>query len=213
MSGTEVAHDPELKFRRVQVSDDPANGDLAGKQIGFSTEQEPPQVTSGTFSVPEGYHSKFLPTDTEGGRFDPEAKLNVAQQKLTAAKSNAELQQAIIDLNHIRQSYGMPALDDKMLSARSIEMKLGGVRDAVQSELERTRGISRAKDQGQELGALQQEHVQRQAELDAALASGDPAAAEAAKLRQDEILARVRELHPGRAYEDQNLIRRLPTLR
>ena len=40
VSGTEVAHDPELKFRRVQVSDDPANGDLAGKQIGFSTEQE-----------------------------------------------------------------------------------------------------------------------------------------------------------------------------
>jgi hypothetical protein len=94
MVGTEVAFDPELKFRRVQLSDDPANGDLAGKQIGFSTEHEPPQVTSGTFSVPEGYHSEFLPT--EGGRFDPEAKLNIAQQKLTAAKSNAELQQAII---------------------------------------------------------------------------------------------------------------------
>jgi hypothetical protein len=98
----------------------------------------------------------------------------------------------------------MPALDDKMLSARSIEMKLGGVRDAVQGELERTRGISRAKDQGQELGALQQEHVQRQAELDAALAARDPAAAEAAKLRQDEILTRVRELYPGRAYTDES---------
>ena len=208
VTGTEVAFDPELKFRRVQVSDDPANGDLAGKQIGFSTEHEGPQVTSGTFSVPEGYHSEFLPT--EGGRFDPEAKLNVAHQKLTAAKSNAELQQAIIDLNHARQGYGMPALDDRMLSAKTIEMKLGGVRDAAQSELERTRQLAKAKDNGQELNALAQEHAQRGAEFDAASMSGDVAAAEAARVRQEEINKRIAEVHPPTADRfDQDRMRKI----
>src|SRR5580765_514850 len=196
VTGTEVAYDPELKFRRIQLDDNPANGDLAGKQIGYSTEHEPPLAGDGTYNVPEGYHSEFLPTAE--GRFDPEAKLNIAQQKLTAAKSNAELQQGIIELNHARQSYGLPALDDKMLSARTIELKLGGIRDAASSELERTRQLAKAKDQGQELGSLVSEYAQRQAEFEAATAAKDDVTAQAASARQKELSARIAELHkPG----------------
>jgi hypothetical protein len=207
VTGTEVAYDPELKFRRVQLDDNPANGDLAGKQIGFSTEHEPPVGAEGTFSVPEGYHSEFLPT--EGGRFDPEAKLNIAQQKLTAAKSNAELQQGIIELNHARQSYGLPALDDKMLSARTIELKLGGIRDAANSELERTRQLAKAKDEGQELGTLTQEYAQRQTEFEAATAARDDIAAQAASARQKELAARMSELHRMGDLSDYDRMREI----
>ena len=191
--GTEVAFDPETGFRRVQLSDDPRNGELAGKQVGYDTRHESASTEPGVYNLPEGYHSEFLPVDTEG-RFDPVAKLRTAEQKLAAAKTNGDLQTAVVELNGVRQSYGMGALDDVQIAGRQREFGLGSARDTVQSEIERTRGLTKAKDEGRELGALEQERVARQAEVDAATVGGDVVAGDAARARLAEIDRRHGEL-------------------
>ena len=67
VTGTVVRETPE--WRLIRVADDPRNGELAGKQIGFATKDEPgvrpgelPETQ--VFGVPQGhwreYHNKEL---------------------------------------------------------------------------------------------------------------------------------------------------------
>lgn len=193
VSGVEVSFDPETGFRRIRVADDPANGELAGKEIAYSTAHEP-KVAEGTFALPEGYHSE-MPT-TETGHYDPVAKFKAAEERLAAAKTNADMHGVMVELNAARQAEGLRPVDDAGLAARRQGYELGNDREAAQSLLEQSRRLADARMRGRERIALGEERAVRQAELDAAMAANDVGAVRVAQDRMTAIDNRLLTITP-----------------
>ena len=194
VTGMEVAFDPETGFRRIKVADDPANGELAGKEIGYSVEHEP-KVAEGTYSLPEGYHSE-MPT-TEAGLYDPVGKFTAAEQRLAVAKTNADMHGVLVELNAARQAEGLRPIDDTHVAGRRQGYELGTDKDAVQSLLEQSRRVAEAKMAGKERNALGEERRVRQAEADAATALNDAVAAKVASDRLSAIDGRLLAITPN----------------
>ena len=94
----------------MQVSDDPANGDLAGKVIGWDQKLDPPNLPEGQFSVPEGYHSEFGFRDD--GSLDVDRALDSVNKAVDAAKTGGDLSGAVHTINGVRAKYAQPPVDD-----------------------------------------------------------------------------------------------------
>src|SRR4029077_1080459 len=102
VTGTVLREKPG--YRWIQVADDPRNGDLAGKQIGYVTKDEPgvrPGELPDTqvFGVPQGHWAEFYQKELSSaagdlvrpGEFDAGRALVEADQAVAAAKSGADL--------------------------------------------------------------------------------------------------------------------------
>lgn len=152
--GTQHFHNPRTGFRMVKTPD--------GRIVGYSTLHEPHPVPSKQFpgqfeySVPEGFWSDFkdnrpvrgqdltqpeLPVGAEAtGYFDHVAALQQAEAKLDAAKTEADMQQAIVDYNATRMLHGMPphADADALMRAKKFS-KEGDLRTGYRSLINKTR--------------------------------------------------------------------------
>ena len=83
---------------------------------------------------------------------DPVIKLNTAEQRLAAAKDNVDFQDSIVEVNEVRQRYGLAPIDDVEISLRQSRFGLGSDRDSVQSHIDETRRLATAKEEGKALG-------------------------------------------------------------
>ena len=79
---------------------------------------------------------------------DPVIRLQTAEQRMAAAKDNVDVQDAIGDINDVRQQYGMKPLDDAEIVGRQQRLSLGSDREAIQSHIDETRRMATAKEEG-----------------------------------------------------------------
>jgi hypothetical protein len=140
--------DEKPGWRRIQVADDPRNGDLAGKQIGYVTKDEPgvrPGELPDTqvFGVPQGHWAEFYQKELSSaagdlvapGEFDAGRALVEADQAVAAAKSGSDLQGAVVKLNGVRAHYGEAPIDDVALASILETRKVGDERAAIRAAI------------------------------------------------------------------------------
>ena len=179
VTGTVVRETPD--WRLIRVADDPRNGELAGKQIGFATKDEPgvrpgelPETQ--VFGVPQGhwreYYNKEL-SSTGGdlvptGEFDAGRALSEADQELGAAKSGADVQAAVVKLNGVRAHYGEAAIDDAHLARIMEERKVGDERAAIRVVINDTRRLLNADTEAANINRLVAQREALHMELDTA---------------------------------------------
>ena len=179
VTGTVVTERPG--WRLVRVSDDPSNGELAGKQIGYATKDEPgvrPGEVPGTgiFGVPQGHWSEYYNKELSSaagdlvptGEFDAGRALTEADQALDAAKSGADMQGAIVKMNGVREHYGMPALDDVELQRVMEERKVGDTRAGIKSAVNDTRRWIEAEAEAANVDKMVAERARLERELEGA---------------------------------------------
>jgi hypothetical protein len=177
--GTVVSE--RLGRRIIRLADDPRNGELAGKQIGFSTKDEPgvrPGEVPGTqvFGVPEGhwaeYHDKELSSAAGDmvptGELDAGRALTEADQELAAAKSGADVQAAVVKLNGVRAHYGEEPIDDVHLARILEERKVGDERAAIRVAINDTRRLLDANEEAANTTRLLAQREQLRTELEVA---------------------------------------------
>jgi hypothetical protein len=111
---------------------------------------------------------------------DPAIKLQTAEQRLAAAKDNVDLQDSIVEINEVREKYGLAPLDDEIISGRQRQFDLGTDRDAIQSHIDETRRLATAKEEGK---LLNTEIALKESELTHA----DPAVRAMAMVRLNDI--------------------------
>jgi hypothetical protein len=177
--GTVVSE--RLGRRIIRLADDPRNGELAGKQIGFSTKDEPgvrPGEVPGTqvFGVPEGhwaeYHDKELSSAAGDmvptGELDAGRALTEADQELAAAKSGADVQAAVVKLNGVRAHYGEEPIDDVQLARILEERKVGDERAAIRVAINDTRRLLDANEEAANVKRLVAQREQLRMDLETA---------------------------------------------
>src|SRR5580765_2747840 len=158
VTGTVLREKPG--YRWIQVADDPRNGELAGKQIGYVTKDEPgvrPGELPDTqvFGVPQGHWAEFYQKELSSaagdlvapGEFDAGRALVEADQAVAAAKSGADLQGAVVKLNGVRAHYGEAPIDDVALANILETRKVGDERAAIRAAINDTRRMMDANEE------------------------------------------------------------------
>jgi hypothetical protein len=158
VTGTVLREKPG--YRWIQVADDPRNGDLAGKQIGYVTKDEPgvrPGELPGSqvFGVPQGHWAEYYQKELSSaagdlvapGEFDAGRALVEADQAVAAAKSGADLQGAVVKLNGVRAHYGEAPIDDVALANILETRKVGDERAAIRAAINDTRRLMDANEE------------------------------------------------------------------
>jgi hypothetical protein len=152
--------DEKPGWRRIQIADDPRNGELAGKQIAYDTKDEPgvrPGELPDTqvFGVPQGHWAEFYQKELSSaagdlvrpGEFDAGRALVEADQAVAAAKSGADLQGAVVKLNGVRAHYGEAPIDDVALLKILETRKVGDERAAIRAAINDTRRLLDANEE------------------------------------------------------------------
>lgn len=153
-------------WRMIRASDDPGNGEFAGKQIHWDTRGEPVSV-AGEHNVPEGYWSEYHNVgDTPV--VDHGRALTEAEQQLSAAKSGADVQAAVVKLNGVRQQRGLEALDDVGIAKVLENAGVGDERAAVKSVINETRRVIGAEDEAAAVNGLRAQQDQLSEQLETA---------------------------------------------
>jgi hypothetical protein len=158
VTGTVLREKPG--YRWIQVADDPRNGDLAGKQIGYVTKDEsgvrPGELPdTQVFGVPQGHWAEFYQKELSSaagdlvrpGEFDAGRALVEADQAVAAAKSGADLQGAVVKLNGVRAHYGEAPIDDVALLKILETRKVGDERAAIRAAINDARRLMDANEE------------------------------------------------------------------
>lgn len=168
VAGREVTRNKAGTWRMIELADDPGNGDLAGKLVGYSTLHEPSSTPSDApgftnFSLPEGFFTELprnpkyeqrtvekaakavagqpdLPAQQESNEhfFDHILGLKEAEVALEAAKDPLDLQDALVKFNNIRESFGLPGVTDGQLRRRMLVTKQTDARKAAVEMVRKT---------------------------------------------------------------------------
>lgn len=131
---------------------------------------------------------------------DPVIKLTTAEQRLAAARDNVDLQDSIVEVNEVRERYGMIPLDDVEIVARQRRFSLGSDRDSIQSHIDETRRLATAREEGR---ALNVEIKLKAAELE----HPDPMVRAMATQRLAEIAAESKTLENAKHIANAPLTR------
>lgn len=151
VAGKEVYRNKAGTWRMVELANDEANGDLAGKLIGYSTLHEPapgPSEVVGltNYSLPDGwwteltpnpkYPSAFAAPTAKPGTpelplqvqpserpFDHVAALQQAESLVKQAEGPSAFQDAINNLNAVREGFDLPPLNDGQIRRRQIQTR------------------------------------------------------------------------------------------
>jgi hypothetical protein len=121
----------ETGHRFIRVGDDPANGDLAGKVIGWDKRLDPEGIPEGRFSVPEGYHAEYGLRDD--GSLDVARALDAVDKLTSAATTGGDLSKATHTLNGIRAKYRLAPVDDIEVSRRIETGEAGDPQSAIRA--------------------------------------------------------------------------------
>jgi hypothetical protein len=121
----------ETGHRFIRVGDDPANGDLAGKVIGWDKKLDPEGLAEGRFSVPEGYHAEYGLRDD--GTLDVARALDAVDKLTSVATTGGDLSKATHTLNGIRAKYRLDPVDDVEVSRRIETGEVGDPQSAIRA--------------------------------------------------------------------------------
>jgi len=128
--------------RFLQVDDNPANGDLAGKVIGWNSAMDPKDLPEGQFAVPEGYHAEYGVRDN--GTLDVDRALDNVNKAVDVAKTDGDLSGAVYAINGVKAKYNQPLVDDVEISNRIETGEAGDPRAAIRAIVNETRNLVRA---------------------------------------------------------------------
>lgn len=189
--------DPETGYpgwRLIRVSDDPANGEYAGKLIGYSGLHEPdpvPGEVGHTFSAPLNHMSEYPDRLPVGGKASDLATGELPIQKTPArapldlgrtlqeldtmvgmAKSPADFQAALEKANGVRASLGVSPYSDASV-AKFAQSGVGNQKDQTRATLNEARRQVEAAESQSKVESLEEQRKVAQAELQAARDAGD----------------------------------------